>query len=100
MIAYYQGFDGVRDEQRRDRCFLVGFTAGTILYGAKGSFKAEIDSFDDAKSHLRRLKKVGAISVKSYNQPRREQRQQVIEAARELEMMVPTSLPSSRPARR
>jgi hypothetical protein len=31
---------------------------------------------------------VGAFSVKSYNQPRREQRQQVLTAARELEMMV------------
>jgi imidazolonepropionase-like amidohydrolase len=31
---------------------------------------------------------VGAISVKSYNQPRREQRQQVIQAGRELGMMV------------
>ena len=30
----------------------------------------------------------GAFSVKSYNQPRRDQRQQVIAAARELEMMV------------
>jgi len=34
------------------------------------------------------MKAVGAFSVKSYNQPRREQRQQVIAAARELEMMV------------
>jgi hypothetical protein len=34
------------------------------------------------------LKAVGAFSVKSYNQPRRDQRQQVIQAARELEMMV------------
>ena len=30
------------------------------------------------------MKAVGAISVKSYNQPRRDQRQQIIEAAREL----------------
>jgi hypothetical protein len=34
------------------------------------------------------MQAVGAISVKSYNQPRREQRQQVIAAARELKMMV------------
>ncbi len=64
------------------------FSTGTILYGAAGSFKAEIDSLDDALSHLRRLKAVGAFSVKSYNQPRREQRQMVIEAARQLRMMV------------
>lgn len=64
------------------------YSTGTILYGAAGSFKAEIDSLEDARSHLRRMKAVGAISVKSYNQPRRDQRQQVLAAARELSMMV------------
>ena len=64
------------------------YSTGTILYGAEGYFKAEVGSVDDALHHLRRLKAVGAISVKSYNQPRREQRQQVLEAARQLEMMV------------
>jgi Tol biopolymer transport system component/imidazolonepropionase-like amidohydrolase len=64
------------------------FSTGTILYGGEGSYKAVIDNLDDARSHLRRLKAVGAFSVKSYNQPRRDQRQQVIQAARELEMMV------------
>ena len=64
------------------------FSTGTILYGAKAPFKAIIDSLEDARGHLRRMKAVGAFSVKSYNQPRRDQRQQVIAAARELEMMV------------
>jgi len=64
------------------------YSTGTILYGAAGSFAAPIDSLEDAASHLRRLKAVGAISVKSYNQPRREQRQQVIAAAREVRINV------------
>jgi len=64
------------------------FSTGTILYGAAGSFKAEVDSLEDARFHIRRMKEIGAISVKSYNQPRRDQRQQVLEAAREMEMMV------------
>ncbi len=64
------------------------FSTGTILYGAKGDFKVEIDSLDDARAHLKRLQAAGAFSVKSYNQPRREQRQQVLAAARELGMMV------------
>jgi len=71
--------------------YLVGprvFSTGTILYGADGDFKAVVNSLDDARSHLRRMKAVGAFSVKSYNQPRRNQRQQVIKAAREMEMMV------------
>ena len=64
------------------------FSTGTILYGAEGNFKAVINSKDDALSHLRRLRAYGAVSVKSYNQPRRDQRQQVIEAGAELGMMV------------
>ncbi len=64
------------------------YSTGTILYGAEGSFKAVVNNFDDAMAHLRRLKAVGAFSVKSYNQPRRDQRQQIIEAARELKMLV------------
>ncbi len=64
------------------------FSTGTILYGADGDFKAVVNSLEEARSQLRRMKAVGAISVKSYNQPRRDQRQQVMQAARELELMV------------
>jgi len=64
------------------------FSTGTILYGAEGGAKAITTSYEDALSHLRRMKAVGAFSVKSYNQPRRDARQQIIEAARELQMMV------------
>jgi len=64
------------------------FSTGTILYGANAPFTATIDNAEDARSHLRRLKAAGAFSVKSYNQPRRDQRQQVIAAARELGMLV------------
>ncbi|HEX6642544.1 MAG TPA: amidohydrolase family protein, partial [Thermoanaerobaculia bacterium] len=64
------------------------FSTGTILYGAKSPYKADINSLDDALAHLRRMKAAGAFSVKSYNQPRRDQRQQVLEAARQLDMMV------------
>lgn len=64
------------------------FSTGTILYGADMPITAEIDSKEDALAHVRRQKALGAISVKSYNQPRRDQRQQVIAAARELGMMV------------
>ena len=64
------------------------FSTGVILYGADGSIKTEINSYEDALFALNRTKAWGAFSVKSYNQPRREQRQQVIKAAKELEMMV------------
>jgi imidazolonepropionase-like amidohydrolase len=64
------------------------FSTGTILYGAETPFKAVVESYDDALSHLRRMKAVGAFSVKSYNQLRRDARQMIIKAARETEMMV------------
>jgi imidazolonepropionase-like amidohydrolase len=64
------------------------FSTGTILYGATTPFTVEVNSLDDARSHLRRLKASGAWSVKSYNQPRREQRQMIMQAARELGMEV------------
>ncbi|MXX74113.1 MAG: amidohydrolase family protein [Holophagales bacterium] len=64
------------------------FATGTILYGAFGAFRAIVETPDDAVQHVRRLQKVGAISVKSYNQPRRDQRQKIVAAARDLGMLV------------
>lgn len=65
------------------------FSTGEIVYGAKAPLVyAEINSLDDALAHVRRLKSQGGISVKNYNQPRREQRQQVVEAARQENMLV------------
>ena len=60
------------------------FSTGTILYGAETPFKAVVETYEDALSHLRRQKAVGAFSVKSYNQQRRDARQMIIKAAREL----------------
>jgi len=64
------------------------YSTGRILYGAETNFKAQIDSYDDALSSLRRLQAVGAWSAKSYNQQRRDVRQMLIKAAHELEMQV------------
>ena len=65
------------------------FSTGTILYGATvAGYTAHVDSLDDAKFHIERLQKAGAFSVKSYNQPRRNQRQQFVQAAREAKVMV------------
>jgi hypothetical protein len=63
-------------------------STGMILNGSKGSFKANVKNYQDAYDHLSRMKAVGAFSVKSYNQPRRNQRQQVLKAAHELDMRV------------
>ncbi|WP_159947029.1 amidohydrolase family protein [Polaribacter septentrionalilitoris] len=59
------------------------FSTGFILYGAEGDFKAVVNNLDDARFAISRTKAFGAKSIKSYNQPRREQRQQIMQAARE-----------------
>ncbi|MDY6948678.1 MAG: amidohydrolase family protein, partial [Pseudomonadota bacterium] len=64
------------------------FSTGDVVYGARSEGLADINSIDDARHHIQRLKAQGAISVKNYNQPRREQRQMVVTAARENGMMV------------
>ncbi len=65
------------------------FSTGEIIYGAKAAeVYARIDSYEDALAHIRRIKSQGGISVKNYNQPRREQRQQVVRAAAAENMLV------------
>ena len=65
------------------------YSTGEIVYGAKAAgYYAEINSADDAKAHVRRLKAQGAHAIKNYNQPRRNQRQQVAAAAIEENMAV------------
>jgi imidazolonepropionase-like amidohydrolase/Tol biopolymer transport system component len=65
------------------------FSTGEIIYGAKNPSRyARIDSYEDALAHVRRIKAQGGISVKNYNQPRREQRQQVVRAAAAENMLV------------
>ncbi len=61
------------------------FSTGSIIYGAMGAgYASKIESYDDALFHVQRLKDVGAISIKSYQQPRRSQRQMLVKAGREL----------------
>jgi imidazolonepropionase-like amidohydrolase/Tol biopolymer transport system component len=58
------------------------FSTAEIIYGARSTYWSPVESLEDALAHVRRLKAQGAIAVKNYNQPRRDQRQQVNEAAR------------------
>jgi hypothetical protein len=65
------------------------YSTGRILYGAlsRGA-TAKIDNYEDAEFHVRRQRDLGAISVKSYNYLRRDQRQQVLKAGRELDVFL------------
>jgi len=63
------------------------FGTGRIIYGAKApSYFSDVQSYEDARFHVERTKAAGATAIKSYNQPRRDQRQMLIEACRELGM--------------
>ena len=64
------------------------FSTGDVVYGAHSEGFASIETLEDARNHIQRLKAQGAISIKNYNQPRRDQRQMVVTAAREAGMLV------------
>lgn len=65
------------------------YSSGEIVYGARQAGRyAVIDSYADALGHVRRLRAEGAHSIKNYNQPRRNQRQQVAAAARAENLLV------------
>ncbi len=65
------------------------FSSGEIVYGARNAgIYAVVDSYNDALEHVRRLERQGAHSIKNYNQPRRNQRQQITAAARAENILV------------
>jgi len=64
------------------------YSTADVVYGAKGFGFASIDSYDDALAHIQRLKAQGAHGIKNYNQPRRDQRQQVVAAAKAEDILV------------
>ncbi len=64
------------------------FSTGFILYGADIPNTAPVSNLEDARHHLKRMKTLGAFTVKSYMQPRRDQRQWIIQAALEESVMV------------
>ena len=59
------------------------YSTGSVIYGAKARGRSRVDTLDDAYFHVRRMAAMGAISVKNYQQPGRDQRQWLVQAARE-----------------
>ncbi len=65
------------------------FSTGTILYGARSNqANTRVGDEDEALFHIQRMKDVGAVSVKSYQLPRRDSRQMLLAAGHELGVMV------------
>ncbi len=76
--------------ERVDAGLAIGprvYSTGFVLYGALSHYNAETPDADAARAHVQRLKDLGALSVKVYQQSRRDQRQWYIQACRELEMV-------------
>jgi len=65
------------------------YSSGDVLYGGQQApVFAEVNSLDDAKRQVKRMKAYGARMIKVYQQPRREQRIWFAEAAREQKMLL------------
>ncbi len=63
------------------------YSTGFVLYGALSNYNAETPDKDAAYAHVQRLKDLGALSVKVYQQSRRDQRQWYIEACNALDIL-------------
>lgn len=64
------------------------FTTGDPLYAGDGPRQHDFTSYEATDRSIARLKDWGAVSLKQYLQPRREQRQWVTEVARKRGLMV------------
>jgi Tol biopolymer transport system component/imidazolonepropionase-like amidohydrolase len=64
------------------------FSSGDPLYRGDAARQNELSSREQAAHDIARLQRWGAVSLKQYQQPRRNQRQWVSDVARELGLMV------------
>ncbi len=66
------------------------FSTGDPLYRGDGRNQNDLTSYEVAEENIHRLKSFGAVSLKQYLQPRRDQRQWVTDIARKEGLMVTT----------
>lgn len=64
------------------------FSTGDPMYNGDGPRQNDIRSYEDAEANIERLVSWGATAIKSYMQPRRDQRQWIAEIARERGLML------------
>jgi imidazolonepropionase-like amidohydrolase len=63
------------------------YSTGGVLYGALSNDGAKTPDLDAARAHVKRMKAVGATSVKVYQQSQRERRQWYVEACHEEQIL-------------
>ncbi|MCR8921845.1 amidohydrolase family protein [Dasania sp. GY-MA-18] len=74
-----------------DRVSPRTITVGSVIYGRPGKSDpvyTPVNNITDANNIMLRKKALGGSTIKSYRQPQRRQRQQLVKAARESEVMV------------
>ncbi|WP_019530093.1 amidohydrolase family protein [Dasania marina] len=74
-----------------DRVGPRAVTVGSVVYGRPGKSDpvyTPVDNLSDAQNIMLRKRALGGGTIKSYRQPLRQQRQQLVKAAREAEVMV------------
>ncbi len=64
------------------------FSTGDPMYSGDGARQNEVGSYEDAENDIERLASWGAAAIKSYMQPRRDQRQWIAELSREKGLML------------
>lgn len=64
------------------------FTTGDPLYSGDGSRQEDFTSYEVAEAGIKKLASWGAVSLKQYLQPRRDQRQWVTDVARKVGVQV------------
>ena len=64
------------------------FSTGDPMYNGDGARQNDITSFEDAENNIERLTSWGATAIKSYMQPRRDQRQWIAEISRGRNLML------------
>ena len=64
------------------------YSTGDPMYNGDGSRQNDIRSYQDAEDNIERLTSWGATAIKSYMQPRRDQRQWIAEISRERKLML------------
>jgi imidazolonepropionase-like amidohydrolase len=64
------------------------YSTGPSISSGTATRRGNIETLEDARREVSRLKSYGAVAIKEYQQRRRDQRQKTVEAAREAGLMV------------
>lgn len=79
------------DAERIEAGNLIGprtYSTGDPLYHGDAARDNKVTNYETAHNEVKKLKSWGAVSIKQYSNPRRDQRQWIIDASRKEDLMV------------